>query len=388
MNDRRRYLYRKKVKGKSYLFFRHKGKLTPLPADEDSPEFRRAYDAAMRTIRLAAATTVPLPVASSKTGARFLPDTLGAAIERYLDSAAYDRLAPSSKAQYQQTLKHLRARLGTGRLADLDPDVIDIYTDRLAKECGLSVADRHMRLISKIWQVCRKFPEFNLKGKFNPTLNTETHYAVKQRHRPWPRAIQDKFMAGAPDHLRLAKLLLHFSAQRGGDCIRMKWTDYDGKGISVRPRKTHGEVEPLPNYHLCPKPLREALDSAPRIADTILVNAHGKPYANANVLSHAIKRELVRLGRAEEGLRTFVMHGLRKTAASDVGSLGVGAAGIKSVGGWRTDDEANYYAHDADQRRINAMVVGQWDADLERQEAAGRRATAVKARRAAIRAVK
>jgi hypothetical protein len=57
MNDRRRYLYRKKVKGKSYLFFRHKGKLTPLPADEDSPEFRRAYDAAMRTIRLAAATT-------------------------------------------------------------------------------------------------------------------------------------------------------------------------------------------------------------------------------------------------------------------------------------------------------------------------------------------
>jgi hypothetical protein len=106
------------------------------------------------------------------------------------------------------------------------------------------------------------------------------------------------------------------------------------------------------------------------------------------VLSHAIKRELVRLGLAKEGERTFVMHGLRKTAASDVGSLGVGAAGIKSVGGWRTDDEANYYAQDADQRRINAMVVGQWDADLERQDAAGRRATAVKARRAAIRAVK
>jgi hypothetical protein len=27
MNDRRRYLYRKEVKGRSYLFFRHKGKL-------------------------------------------------------------------------------------------------------------------------------------------------------------------------------------------------------------------------------------------------------------------------------------------------------------------------------------------------------------------------
>jgi integrase len=388
MADRKKYLYRKTVKGHRYLFFRHKGKLTPLPTDEDSTEFRRAYDAAMRAIRLATATTAPLPTASSKTGAKFLPGTLGAAIEQYLDSAAYDRLAPSSKAQYQRTLGELGTRLGTGRLADLDPDAVDIYCDQLAKECGTSVADRHMRMISKIWQVCRKFPEFNLKGKFNPTLNTETHYTVKQRHRPWPREVQDKFMAGAADHLRLAKLLLHFSAQRGGDCVSMKWADYDGRGLSVRPRKTHGEVDPLPNYHLCPKPLREALDSARRVAETILVNAHGKPYANANVLSHAIKRELVRLGLARVGERTFVMHGLRKTAASDVGSLGVGTAGIKSVGGWRTDDEANYYAQDADQRRINEMVVGQWDAELERQKAAERRVKAVKARRATIRAVK
>jgi hypothetical protein len=29
MNDRRRYLYRKEVKGRRYLFFRYKGKLTP-----------------------------------------------------------------------------------------------------------------------------------------------------------------------------------------------------------------------------------------------------------------------------------------------------------------------------------------------------------------------
>jgi hypothetical protein len=103
------------------------------------------------------------------------------------------------------------------------------------------------------------------------------------------------------------------------------------------------------------------------LAETILVNALGRPYANANVLSHAIKRELVRLGLAKHGERTIVMHGLRKTAAAEVGSLGVGAAGVKSVGGWRTDQEANYYAADHDKRRINALVVEQWDAELERQ---------------------
>jgi integrase len=367
MSDRGRYLYRKTVKGNSHLFFRYRGKLKPLPLDESSVEFQRAYDVALQEAKLFRAM---FHRPSRRRDARVDPlrDTLDAAIDKYLDSAAFDALTRSSKLQYQHTLKQLRARLGTGRLADLDIDAIDIYTDELAKEHGTSVADRHMRLISKIWKVCRKFPQFSLKGKLNPTLEADKHYVVRQRHRPWPRHLQDAFMAGASDNLKLAKLLLHFSAQRGSDCVKMKWSDYNGKGIIVRPRKTHGEAEALPNYHLCPKPLREALERAPRVAETILVNAHGKSYASANVLSHAFKRELVRLGLAKPGERSLVMHGLRKTAASDVGSLGVGAAGVKTIGGWRTDREANYYAQHADTRRLNALVVQQWDAELERQQ--------------------
>ena len=83
-------------KGQNLPVFRYRGRLTPLPADENSTEFRRAYDAAMRAIRLATAAAPPA-MGSLKTGARYLPDTLGAAIDRYLDSAAYDRLAPSAK---------------------------------------------------------------------------------------------------------------------------------------------------------------------------------------------------------------------------------------------------------------------------------------------------
>ena len=59
MSDRSKYLYRKLVKGRTYLFFRYRGRLTPLPADENSTEFRRAYDAAMRAIRLATAAAPP-----------------------------------------------------------------------------------------------------------------------------------------------------------------------------------------------------------------------------------------------------------------------------------------------------------------------------------------
>ena len=382
MSDRTKYLYQKNA---DYLYFRFKGKFTKLPIDRDSAAFRAEYDAAFRAAKLGAAKAKTFSKKHINAATAVLPGTLGAAIDVYMDSAAYNAVAPSSREQYCYVLNQMRARLGSGKLADLDTDAVDRYTDGLTKECGGSTADRHMRMISNLWQACRKFPQFNLKGKSNPTLEAEKHYSVKQKHRPWPLHVQEAFMKHAPDRLKLAKLLLHFSAQRGCDCIVMRWADYDGKGINVRPRKTHGDVDALPNYHLCPKPLREALDAAPRVSDTILVSAKGKPYATARSLAHAIKVVLAELGHIKpNGRAAFVMHGLRKTAASDVGSLAVGAAGVKSVGGWRTDSEANYYAQHADQRRVNALVVEQWDAQIERQE----RDAKAKARRAKIKAVR
>jgi integrase len=367
MTTRNRYLYPKTVKGNRYLFFRFKGKLTPLPLDQNSADFRRAYDACMKdALPVAEARRVRKPKIGAEVA--FLPETFGAAIDKYLDSAHFAKRPASTQLQYRYTLQQLRERIGVGRFADLDTDAVDMYTEAVAKQCGESVADRHMRMISLVWQTVRKYPQFRLKDKFNPTLNAEKRYTVQQKHRPWSREAQERFMELAPDHLKLAKLLLHFSGQRGGDTVKMKWTDYDGKGIWVRPEKTMGQVEAVANYHLCPKPLRDALATAPRVAETILVNAHGTPYATSQVLSKAIHRELVRHGLAKKGERSFVMHGLRKNAAADVGSLGVGPAGIKTVTGHRTDDEANYYAAGADMRRVNAMVVEAWDAKIEREK--------------------
>ena len=402
MSDRTKFLLPRKIKGKDYLYFRHAAlpKLVSLPVDQNSSDFRRDYDACMRKVKAALAPAqkpaapAPLPVG---TRVSFLPDTLGAAINRYRHSTNFAKLAASTKRNYIIAMKELTARLGTGKIADLDTDAIDAPTEETAKLYGTSKADAHKFMISNVWQFVRKYPEFNLKGKSNPTMEAEKRYSVKQKHRPWPVAVQQAFMAAAPEHLKLAKLLLHFSAQRGGDCVKMEWADFDGVGLVVRPEKTDGEVEAVADYYKCPKPLLDALNKAPRVAKTILVSAWNMPYQNSNVLSAAIRRELVRLGFAKKGQRTFVMHGLRKTAASDVGSLGVGAAGVKAVGGWKTDEEANYYAADADKRRINAMVVDAWDAELERQAAEsaaragaerGEAAAAINTRRAQMRNVK
>jgi integrase len=185
--------------------------------------------------------------------------------------------------------------------------------------------------------------------------------------------------------LQLAKLLLHFSGQRGGDAVKMKWTDFDGEGLFVLPEKTDDGSEE-PSYGRCPKPLLDALHARQAkgdLAETILTNSRGEPWAHSRSLSLAIRRHLIKIGLAETGTKTISMHGLRKTAASDVSSLLVGTAGIKSVTHQKSDAMASYYAKHADAIAMNRMVVEKWDEAIAAK--AERRAAE---RRASLRRVK
>jgi len=139
---------------------------------------------------------------------------------------------------------------------------------------------------------------------------------VKAPHKPWTDAAQDLFMATAPGYLQLAKLLLHFSAQRGGDCVKMKWTDFDGAGLFVMPEKNSTGADLEPNYHLCPKPLLDALlerQAQGNLADTILTNFYGRPWATSESLSLSIRDHLIKIRLAKRGTKTISMHGLERT---------------------------------------------------------------------------
>ena len=366
--DRSKYLYRKTVGRKLYLFFRYRGALTALPTDQSSAEFAVAYDAALRQAKLVAAVApaaVPLNA----------PNTLLAGIDAYLNSSKFNAMKPRTKKQYRHMLDQIKAhRIAHGRLATLDTDAVDIYTDEIGVEHGTSVARAHKTMLGNIWTACRPHAQFGLKGKSNPTRDAIKRYEVKRRARPWPVDVQEAFMRAAPAHIKLAKTVLHYSTQRGSDCVRMQWADYamrddaDGNPVQcilIRQEKTNGEADPLPLVIECVKPLREALDRLLRsgvpLAKTLLTDSDGKSWADANSLSKAIHRVLVSIGA--EG---YSMHGLRATGATDVANLGGGVDGVKSFTGHRSDDEANYYAQDHDRRIMNAQMRRRWDAKLEK----------------------
>lgn len=385
-----KYLYRRQVKGATYVYFRSPidGALVSLPRDETSTEFKRSYEACLKSLGEFARRSPGRPVKASPadtTHVRFVGGTVGQGIQRYITATEFTNTKPSTQRLYRRKLDLMARLIGATRLADFDTDAVDVYTEQVAQSHGTSAAHFQLVMLSRIWSVCRKYPEFGLKGKMNPTLEAVRRYRVKSPHKPWTEAAQDKFMETAPENLQLAKLLLHFGAQRGGDCVKMKWSDFDGKGIFVRPEKASNEVVE-PHYHLCPRPLLEALKARQKrggLAETILTNANGQPWANANSLSRAIREHLLRIGLATRFTKSFSMHGLRKNAASDVGALLLGARGIKSVTGHRSDEMANYYAQHADQIAINERVVDRWNEAIAEKAAA--KATK---RRASLRRVK
>ena len=381
MPKKLKHLYPRTVKGNQYLYFRSPvdGKLTPLPVDQTSIEFKHAYAICLKSIK---GEPLRKPQPTQATRPVIEDGTIGKGVIIYKNSLEWLNLKNSTKRNYIKPLEMIGERLGGGLLADLDSDAIDIYSEEITKEMCASAADRQTFLLSNIWQVCKKHAEFGIKGKANPVEEAALRYKVKRPARPWTDAEQTLFMQTAPEHLKLGKLLLHFSAQRGGDCVKMLWDHFDGKGIWVTPEKTDANPDPLPNYHECPKPLLDALLAAPRVSEYILTSSLGRPWPHAMNLSQSIRNHLIKVGLAKRGTKTISMHGLRKNAASEVAELLVGTAGIKTITGQRTDEMANFYSQHANKKAMNAMVVAKWNEAIEAKE------KAVKRKAAGIRRVK
>lgn len=377
MSDKRDYIAYKPVRGKIYVYFR-----TPddryfrLPDDENSIEFETAYQRCLRELRAGVVIDKPLPAVRAQ------PDSINCAVDVFIASWRYRSKEPRTRRQYRFVLEQIRAELGPAKLADLTSDTLDLHCENVAFERGPSVADRHANLLSLIWQVCKKHPQFMLTG-FNPAIQFEKRYtkAIKP-HRAWSEDAEERFMQTAPAYLQLAAIVLHYLGSRGGDTVLLEWDQYDGQGFTFAPEKTDDGSEP--DYFLCPEPLRRALALTPRYdgVKTVLVNKFRRSWANAECLSHAIRAHLIKIGLATPGVRTISMHGLRKSMARDAAFAGVPEDGIQSLGGWKTGKMAAYYVGQAAKQRKNAAAVERLNAyDAERK------AARVKAKRAVFKLV-
>jgi integrase len=385
---KRKYLYRKPDPRNPDLvrvYFRHPrtAKLTALPTDEASSEFARQYDALFRALTEAPKVRDPnvrVKRDCDDGNVVYPPPTLGWFVEQYLaskyfDPAHKDAFAEGTRYNYRKALDLLRKRLGGGILADTDQEVVEVYTAEVAREHGPSAGDDQIAMISNLWEFAKGFREFKRKGRFNPTMRITRHYKHDgEGHLAWPEDVIEKFDTACPEHLQFVRLGLHYTGQRGGDVVKMKWDDFDGESIHVVQEKTGKKL-----WLKCPKPLVVALKREQKKTNRefIFVHAYGEPFANAQTLSHAIRNRLEALG-----IEGYTMHGLRKNAGIELAEAGCTVDEIMAVLGHKTPKMALFYCEQARQSVMNENAVVKWDAGIEK-----RTVKAVAKKRAMLRAV-
>ena len=100
--------------------------------------------------------------------------------------------------------------------------------------------------------------------------------------------------------MRLAFALLLYTGQRVGDVAVMRWSDFDGKNISVSQAKINklGKVPLRQTIPVHPR-LLALLKAAPRESTTIVVSDWRRPYSDGESLSTAITRHLETIGAGE-----------------------------------------------------------------------------------------
>jgi integrase len=335
--------------GKWRFYFRYRHKKYKLPGKPGEAAFHDAY------ARLLAA--VESGAIGRDENLAYLKGSIGWVIEKFLASdVGFKKLKRGTQRNYRRWLDTIKAELGRFQIEDLTPVGVRAMRDRIKVKSAATTADMCVMVVSVLWKFAIEFCHLPLGH--NPAHGVARVHIDKKSHEPWPEHVVTRVLASADQILQLALFLLLYTGQREGDVIRMRWDDireFEGRHeIFVVQEKTGTKVW-IP---LC-RELKELLDKTPRVADTILVSARGKPFTSAQSLYEKIKPALTRIGEGK-----YVPHGLRATAAVRLIEAGCSEDQAAAITGHRDLNVLRGYLRGVNQTKLARQAI-------RKQEAAG-----------------
>jgi integrase len=353
------------------------GKFTRLRGEHDSADYLRHHAEllAQRSQSAPVATSAvikfkPKPTTKKEDAGSatvvFLIGSVGWVIEQYLASREFRSKAESTQKNYRRLLKLFKAsKWGRGRIADLRPRHVREYCREIENELGASRGKAMLAVISNIWNYSLDLAGAKMPDEPNPTIGSRIKYTVRKQRQAWPPDIRTRFLADAPEHLRLMFNLLLYTGQRRSDVQKMKWSDYKAGQIAVFQQKT-GEYVPVPVH----KDLAEILAPMPRHSEHILTSAWSKHYRSESSISHAIRNRLRAIG-VPDGL--YSCHGLRTTAGHMLAESGCNEIEIMRILGHKKADQSHYYIREANKAEIASAGMRKWEtADEARRHRIGK----------------
>lgn len=315
--------------GKRRVYFKPaRGKLIPLPPEEDTAAFVAAYQAA----RDGSAT--PPPIGAAKVA----PGSLAALVVLYLQSPEWARLAPSTKRSTRRILERLREAHGHRPAATMQIEQVRVLVRKHADKPAAA-----NRLLKVLRALMRLAVDSGWR-RDDPTRDVRPIRYATTEIATWSEGdiarFLDRWPLGTREHLALSLLL--YTGQRQADVVGLGPQHVREGRIELRQSKT-GQAVAVPVH---PK-LAEAIAAHPARHAVYLVTSDGRPFSVAGL------GNWLREARTAAGMAPGMSpHGLRKAAARRLAEAGCSALQIQAVTGHRSLRELEVYVREADRVRL------------------------------------
>lgn len=282
---------------------------------------------------------------------RAMPGTVGGLIAAYKGSPEFAQLAERTRSDYQHVFDWLKGIDGMP-VGQLDGAAMLAIRDRAFSQRKRRFANHVTQVIGTVmnWGRPRKLSAGNpLAGQRG--IKIQRPKEMPRANRPWSDAETAAVLAAAAGGLKLAIGLACFAGMRGGDIVRVTWSIYDGQRLEWKQGKTGDEVW-LPAL----SELRALLDSAERVAPTIVTSVYRRPLTEAG-LRKAFRTVILRLERERKVAPGLTLHGRRHTLGDMLADLGADPRMIQAVLGHRSMPASLHYSAGADRKRAATAAI-------------------------------
>ncbi len=319
------YLEFKTVKGREYIYFR-KGKFRRrLPSNPDSEEFSREYWATRNGKRNTPAKT-----------------TWEKLVVSYYGSPAFKRLGKGTQANYRRHCEATRDKNGSKDVRLFRRK--HALASRDALQDTWSKANERVAVLSIL---CKHAVDLEWIER-NPVVDIAK--LKGNEYEAWPDIKLRAFERFCDEHhLTTARIIFELgigTGQRLGDCIKMRWEDFDGEYVCVVQEKTDEKI-----WVYCPARLQIFITKLPKSGAFILARNLTQPLGKRAVQKAV---EDVRSGiGAMHGAARLVPHGWRYTAAKQLAEAGCSDSEIQAVTGHKSLTMVQKYRSQANQKNAS-----------------------------------
>jgi integrase len=246
-------------------------------------------------------------------------NTIGHLIKDYLASAAYQKLKPSTRRDYERIIGTIRIEFGDFPLAALaEKGARKVFIDwRDTMRDTPRSADLNIVVLARILSWAKDREDITR----NPLEGVDKLHSGSRKDIIWKPSQLDLLLAkGAPQIVAVAKVAL-WTMQRQGDVLTMPTIAYDGGRLWITQGKTGERVCVRPANEIVP--LLEAAKDRQRI----LVNSYGQNWTSSGFRA-TWRKELKRLK-----IDGVTFHDLRGTGITYAYTNGMDIERIAEISG-------------------------------------------------------